>query len=99
VPLSIVVLQTLKSGARADAILDHLQAHLAPAQRHTFRDSAVARLPCNLLPEEAAPTSSSASTGSTATAATASRAAHRERRCPAVSRARVRLSSATPSAK
>jgi hypothetical protein len=53
VPLSIVVLQSLDSSPRADAILDRLQAHLASAQRQTFRDSATARLACNLLPEEA----------------------------------------------
>jgi hypothetical protein len=53
VPLSIVVLQSLQCNPRADAILDRLQAHLAPAHRQTFRDSAAARLPCNLLPEEA----------------------------------------------
>jgi len=53
VPLSIVVLQSLHGSPRADAILDRLQAHLAPAQRQTFRDSAAARLPCNLLPEQA----------------------------------------------
>src|SRR3954470_1439344 len=53
VPLSIVVLQSLQSSPRADAILDRLQAQLAPAERQTFRDSAAARLPCNLLPEEA----------------------------------------------
>jgi len=53
VPLSIVVLRSLQSSPRADAILDRLQAHLAPAQRQIFRDSAAARLPCNLLPDEA----------------------------------------------
>jgi hypothetical protein len=53
VPLSIVVLQSLQSSPRADAILERLQARLAPAQRQTFRDSGAARLPCNLLPEEA----------------------------------------------
>jgi hypothetical protein len=53
VPLSIVVLQSLHCSPRADAILDRLQAHLAPAQRQSFHDCAAARLPCNLLPEEA----------------------------------------------
>jgi hypothetical protein len=54
VPLSIVVLQTLlEPSPRADAILDRLQAHLAPAQRQTFRESTAARLPCHRLPEEA----------------------------------------------
>jgi len=53
VRLSIVVLQALQSSPRADAILERLQARLAPAQRQTFRDSGAARLPCNLLPEEA----------------------------------------------
>jgi hypothetical protein len=54
VPLSIVVLQTLwESNPRADAILDRLQAHLAPARRQTFRESTAARVSCNVLPEEA----------------------------------------------
>src|SRR4051794_28428056 len=53
VPLSIVLLQSLRSSPRAGAILDRLQADLAPAERQSFRDSAAARVPCNLLPEEA----------------------------------------------
>jgi hypothetical protein len=53
VPLSIVVVQSLQSSPRADAILDRLQAHLAPAERQSFRDGAAARLPCNVLPEDA----------------------------------------------
>jgi hypothetical protein len=99
VPLSIVVLQSLQSSPRADAILDRLQAHLAPAQRQSFRDSAAARLACNLLPADARADIEQR----------LDRIDRQWRNCiairapratrPAVSLARVRLSSATPIAK
>ncbi len=52
-PLSIVVLQALDSGPRADTLLAELQVRLAPAERQTFSAHDAARLPCNLLPAEA----------------------------------------------
>jgi hypothetical protein len=53
VPLSIVVLQALDSGPRADTILAALQVRLVAAERQTFSAHDAARLPCNLLPDEA----------------------------------------------
>jgi hypothetical protein len=53
VPLSIVVLQALDSGPRADTILDRLQLQVASAERQTFGAHNAVRLPCKLLPDEA----------------------------------------------
>jgi hypothetical protein len=53
VPLSIVVLEALDSGSRADSVLAALQIRLVPAERQTFSARDAARLPCNLLPDEA----------------------------------------------
>lgn len=52
-PLSIVVLQALDPGPRADTILDRLQLQVAPAERLTFSAHDAVRLPCKLLPDEA----------------------------------------------
>jgi hypothetical protein len=53
VPLSIVVLQALDSGPRAERILDRLQLEVRPAAPQSFSADTVVRLPCKLLPDEA----------------------------------------------
>ena len=52
-PLSIVVLQALESGQRADTILDRLLPRVAPGERQRFGAGNAVRLPCRLLPDEA----------------------------------------------